>query len=60
MPALFDTISALSTVGLSTGAVGADMPGDLKLSVAFAMWLGRLEFIAVLALLLPRSWTRPS
>ncbi|WP_411975803.1 TrkH family potassium uptake protein [Sulfitobacter faviae] len=60
LPALFDTISALSTVGLSTGAVGADMPGDLKLSVAFAMWLGRLEFIAVLALLLPRSWTRPS
>ncbi|WP_210421514.1 TrkH family potassium uptake protein [Hoeflea halophila] len=58
LSALFDTISALSTVGLSTGAVGPDMPTDLKLSVAFAMWLGRLEFIAVLALLLPRSWVR--
>ena len=58
LPALFDTVSALSTVGLSTGAVGPEMPVDLKLSVAFAMWLGRLEFIAVLALLLPRSWAR--
>ena len=58
LPALFDSISALSTVGLSAGAVGPEMPADLKLSVAFAMWLGRLEFIAVLALLLPRSWAR--
>lgn len=58
LSALFDTISALSTVGLSAGAVGPDMPTDLKLSIAFAMWLGRLEFIAVLSLLLPRSWAR--
>lgn len=58
LPALFDSISALSTVGLSAGAVGPEMPADLKLSLAFAMWLGRLEFIAVLVLLLPRSWAR--
>lgn len=56
--ALFETISALSTVGLSTGVVGADLPWDLKLSLTFAMWLGRLEFIAVLVLLLPRTWIK--
>jgi trk system potassium uptake protein TrkH len=56
--ALFDTISALSTVGLSTGLVGPDLPVDLKLSLTFAMWLGRLEFIAVLVILLPATWTR--
>ena len=52
-PALFDTVSALSTVGLATGLVGADLPPELKLSLTFAMWLGRLEFIVVLVLLLP-------
>ncbi|WP_425092134.1 TrkH family potassium uptake protein [Tropicimonas sp. S265A] len=57
-PALFDTISALSTVGLSTGLVGADLPADLKLSLTFAMWLGRLEFIAVLVVLLPKTWMK--
>ncbi|MEO0486123.1 MAG: potassium transporter TrkG [Pseudomonadota bacterium] len=55
---LFDSLSALSTVGLSTGIVGADLPLDLKLSLTFAMWLGRLEFIAVLVLLTPRTWLK--
>lgn len=57
-PSLFETISALSTVGLSTGLVGTDLPTDLKLTLTFAMWLGRLEFIAVLVLLAPRSWMK--
>lgn len=56
--ALFDSISALSTIGLSSGAVGADLPWDLKLSLTLAMWLGRLEFIAVLVLLWPRNWIK--
>ena len=60
LPALFDTVSALSTVGLSTGLVGADLAPDLKLSLAFAMLLGRLEFIAVLVLLAPGTWRRRS
>ncbi|MEJ6389447.1 TrkH family potassium uptake protein [Gymnodinialimonas ulvae] len=55
---LFDTVSALSTVGLSSGLVGADLPWDLKVSLTLAMWLGRLEFIAVLVLLWPRNWIR--
>lgn len=57
-PALFDTISALSTVGLSAGAVGPDIPSPLKLALTAAMWLGRLEFIAVLVLFTPRTWNR--
>lgn len=58
LPALFDTISTLSTVGLSTGIIGADLSPDLKLALTLAMWLGRLEFIAVLVLILPRTWFR--
>ncbi|MDG4647813.1 potassium transporter TrkG [Roseibacterium sp. SDUM158017] len=56
LPALFETVSALSTVGMSTGIVGPDMAVDLKLSLTFAMWLGRLEFVAVLLLFTPRTW----
>jgi trk system potassium uptake protein TrkH len=56
--ALFDTISALSTVGLSSGVVGADLSDTLKLALTFVMWLGRLEFIAVLVLLAPGTWLR--
>ncbi|MGR3496922.1 TrkH family potassium uptake protein [Citreimonas sp.] len=59
-PALFDIISTLSTVGLSTGVVGADLPVDVKLSLTFAMWLGRLEFIAVLVLISPKTWMKRS
>ncbi|MGP1356333.1 TrkH family potassium uptake protein [Roseicyclus sp.] len=57
LPALFEVVSALSTVGLSTGIVGPDLSLDLTLSLTFAMWLGRLEFIAVLLLFAPRTWT---
>lgn len=56
LPALFEVVSTLSTVGLSTGIVGPDLSDDLKLSLTFAMWLGRLEFVAVLLLLAPRTW----
>jgi trk system potassium uptake protein len=56
LPALFEAVSALSTVGLSTGIVGPDLSLDLTLSLTFAMWLGRLEFVAVLLLFAPRTW----
>jgi trk system potassium uptake protein TrkH len=59
-PALFDVVSTVSTVGLTTGVVGPDLPLDLKLTLTFAMWLGRLEFVAVLVLLTPRTWTKRS
>ncbi|ABV95642.1 potassium uptake system protein TrkH (plasmid) [Dinoroseobacter shibae DFL 12 = DSM 16493] len=54
--ALFEATSTLSTVGLSTGITGPSMSVDLKLSMTFAMWLGRVEFFAVLLLLAPRTW----
>lgn len=60
LPALFDIVSTLSTVGLSSGVVNADLPPDLILSLTFAMWLGRLEFIAVLVLLAPTTWRKRS
>jgi trk system potassium uptake protein TrkH len=56
LPALFDTVSALSTVGLSTGVISADLPPSALMVLSLAMWLGRLEFIAVLVLFLPRTW----
>ena len=60
LPALFDTVSALSTVGLSTGVISAELPDTLKVTVTFAMWLGRLEFIAVLLIFMPRTWIKRS
>ena len=59
LPALFDTVSAFSTVGLSTGVISADNPAALKLATTLAMLLGRLEFVAVLLLVLPRTWYIP-
>lgn len=47
--------TALSTVGLSVGITGPSMPLALKITQMLGMWLGRLEFIAVMvALSLPR------
>ncbi|MFP4239353.1 MAG: TrkH family potassium uptake protein [Rhodosalinus sp.] len=56
LPALYDTISALSTVGLSAGAVTPDLSWPLKLVLTVAMLLGRLEFLALIAVVLPATW----
>ena len=48
--AIFESISATANVGLSTGITSATMPLGLKLVYMVQMWAGRLEFIAVLAL----------
>ena len=57
------SIATLSNVGPGLGLVGPN--GDFaffsswqKIVMIFLMWLGRLEFFAVLALLHPRFWTR--
>ena len=60
MPALFDAVSALSGVGLSAGVIGPDLAGWLKALTIFAMLLGRLEFFALIALLLPSTWIKRS
>jgi trk system potassium uptake protein TrkH len=57
------SIATLSNVGPGLGLVGPT--GDFaffsswqKVVMIFLMWLGRLEFFALLALLTPRFWTR--
>ncbi|MEX2280437.1 MAG: potassium transporter TrkG, partial [Acidimicrobiia bacterium] len=50
-PALFESISASAAVGLSVGVVAPDMPLLLELTYIAQMWVGRLEFIAIAALL---------
>ena len=48
--ALFESTSAGSTTGLSCGITIPAMPAGLKLYYIFAMWAGRLEFIALFGL----------
>lgn len=59
--ALFESVSALSTVGLSVGVTGPDLPAWAKLLLSFNMWVGRLEILPVLVLLQSatpsRDWT---
>lgn len=50
-PALFESISASAAVGLSVGVVAPDMPVVLEIVYILQMWVGRLEFIAIAALL---------
>lgn len=49
--ALFESVSAAANVGLSVGIVDPAMPPLLQVTYMAQMWLGRLEFVAVFALL---------
>ena len=49
--ALFESVSAGASVGLSVGVTDPTMPMLLKLTYMAQMWLGRLEFVAVFALI---------
>ena len=48
--ALFESVSAAGTVGLSVGITGPTMPIGLELVYILLMWAGRLEFIALFSL----------
>lgn len=48
MSALFESVSAGSNSGLSCGITSTSMPWDMKVYYILAMWLGRLEFTAIL------------
>ncbi len=48
--AAFEAASVTGNVGLSIGVVGAFMPWFLKVTYIVIMWVGRLEFMSVLAL----------
>lgn len=48
---MFESASAVGNVGLSCGIVGYQMPRFLKYWFIFVMWICRLEFISVFALI---------
>ncbi|MEM7175416.1 MAG: potassium transporter TrkG [Chlamydiota bacterium] len=57
---LFDVASAISNVGLTSGILNPDLPTTGKCLFMFLMWVGRLEIIPALVLLitLPLSITK--
>jgi len=56
LDALFEVISATGTVGLSAGITRTTLEPLLKIVLGLDMLLGRLEVIALLVLLYPRTW----
>jgi trk system potassium uptake protein TrkH len=56
LDSLFEVASALGTVGLSTGITGPQLAPGLKLLLCLDMLMGRLEIVALLVLLYPRTW----
>lgn len=51
LQAAFESVSVTSNAGMSAGIVDANMPFILKLLYMLQMWAGRLEFLALLALI---------
>ncbi|MGD8587720.1 MAG: potassium transporter TrkG [Chromatiales bacterium] len=56
LDALFEVVSATATVGLSTSITGPDLPAFLKSILCMDMLLGRLEAVALLLVVYPRTW----
>lgn len=56
LDALFEVVSAFATVGLSSGITQADLQPVLKLVLSFDMLAGRLEIVALLVFLYPKTW----
>jgi trk system potassium uptake protein len=48
---LFESVSAGSNIGISIGVVAPGMPDGLMAVYIVQMWLGRLEYVAVFALI---------
>ncbi len=51
LDSLFESTSAAANVGLSCGITLPSMPAILKITYIIQMWAGRLEFMAVFALI---------
>jgi trk system potassium uptake protein TrkH len=51
IPATFESVAATSNAGLSAGIATPDAPVFMKLVYIVQMWVGRLEFLAFLAVL---------
>ena len=56
LDSLFEVVSAIGTAGLSAGLVGPDLEPVLKGVLCAAMLAGRVETIAILIVLFPRTW----
>ena len=56
LDSLFEVVSATGTVGLSAGVTGPDLPTPLKGVLCVDMLLGRLEIVAWLIIIFPRTW----
>lgn len=54
--AFFESVSAQSTVGLSTGITDPSMSPVIKITYIIQMWVGRLEIIPVLVLFRALIW----
>jgi len=54
--ALFESLSALGTVGLSAGVTSSHLASWAKLLLCFDMLAGRLEILPLLLLVFPYSW----
>ena len=50
IPSIFDSISATSNAGFSSGLASPGAPMPLKIIYILQMWMGRLEFLTLLAL----------
>mgnify|MGYP001040308764 CR=1 FL=1 len=48
--AAFEGVSAASNTGLSCGVISPSMPESMRVAYTVAMWLGRMEFLSVFAL----------
>jgi trk system potassium uptake protein TrkH len=49
--AAFEGVSAASNTGLSCGVLSPETPASMRASYTVAMWLGRMEFLSVFALI---------
>ncbi len=49
---IFECVSMTSNIGMSAGVVTPGMPDALKVVYIVCMWTGRLEFVAIFALLI--------
>ena len=49
--ALFESVSASATIGLSVGVTDPSMPALLQIVYMLQMWAGRLEFLALFSLI---------
>ncbi len=56
LDALFEVVSACSTTGLSAGISAPQLETGLKCILIADMLLGRVEFLAFLLFLYPRTW----